>query len=117
MGLSIRNLKACAKTLYRFLGERITSTRSIELPVTLGGYPILITKMLEFIVVDTPLAYNVLFGRLALVGQGAATSVRHLAVKFSTASGIGTLKGDPLATQECYNISMREKAKQVHMHQ
>ena len=69
---------------------------SIELPVTLGDYPVSITKMMEFLMVDLPSVYNVLLERPALVGLGAVSSVRHLAIKFSTSSGIGTLKGDQL---------------------
>ena len=67
------------------------------------------TKMMEFVVVDLPSTYNVLLGRPALVGLGAVTSVRHLAIKFLTSSGIGTLKGDLLAGRECYSISVRGK--------
>ena len=58
---------------------------------------------------DLPSAYNVLLGRPALVGLGAVSSVRHMAVKFPTSSGIGTLKGDQLAGRECYSISVRGK--------
>ena len=65
--------------------------------------------MMEFVVVDLPSAYNVLLGRPALVGLGAVSSVRHLALKFSTPSGVGTLKGDQLAGRECYSISLRGK--------
>ncbi|XP_062114531.1 uncharacterized protein LOC133825633 [Humulus lupulus] len=98
-------------TQKRFSGEGITSTGSIELPITLGDYPVSTTKMLEFIMVDTPFAYNVLLSRPALIGLGANTFVRHLAIKFPTLRGIGTLKGDQLATRECCNISMRGKGQ------
>ena len=46
---------------------------SIKLPVTLGDYPVSATKMMEFVVVDLPSAYNVLLGRPALVGLGAVS--------------------------------------------
>ena len=82
---------------------------SIELPMTLGDYPVSITKIMEFVVVDLPSAYNVLLGRPALVGLGAVSSVRHLALKFPTPSGVGTLKGDQLTGRECYSISLRGK--------
>ena len=82
---------------------------SIELPVTLGDFPVSTTKMMEFVVVYLPSAYSVLLGRPALVGLGAILSVRHLAIKFPTSSGIRTLKGDQLAGRECYSISIRGK--------
>ena len=82
---------------------------SIELPVTLGDYPISTTKMMEFVVVDLPSAYHALLGRPALVGLGSVSSVRHLAIKFPTPSGIETLMADQLAGRECYSISLRGK--------
>ena len=81
----------------------------IKLLVTLGDFPVSTTKMMEFVVVDLPSACNVLLKRPALVGLGAVSSVRHLAIKFPTSSGIGTLKGDKLAGRECYSISIRGK--------
>ena len=77
----------------------------------MGDYPISVTKMMEFVVVDLPSAYNVLLGRPALVGLGAVSSVRHLAIKFLTSSGIRTLKGDQLVGSKCYSISIRGKKK------
>ena len=112
MGLALQDLKACATTLYGFSGEGIACMGSIELSVTLGDYPVSATKMMEFVVVDLPSAYNVLLGRPALVRLGAVSSLRHLAIKFPTSSSIRTLKGDQLARRECYSISIRGK-KQV----
>ena len=72
-----------------------------------------VTKMMEFIVVDTPSAYNTLLGRPILVGLGAITSVRHLAMKFPTPRGTGIIRGDYLAARECYNISTSGKGHAV----
>ena len=82
---------------------------SIGLPVTLGDYPVSVTKMMEFMVVDTPSAYNILLGRPALIRLGAVSSVRNLAIKFPTSIGIRTLTGDQLTGREGYNISVRGK--------
>ena len=57
---------------------------AVNLAVTLEEYSISATKIVEFVVVDTPSAYNVLLGRLILIALGAVTSVRHLALKFPT---------------------------------
>ena len=54
IGLTVRDLRACATTLYGFSGEGIASIGAIDLVVTLGEYPILVTKIVEFVVVDTP---------------------------------------------------------------
>ena len=64
-------------------------------------------KVVEFDVVDTPSEYNVLLGRPILIALEAVASARHLALKFLTPKGIGTIKGDQLAGRECYSISIR----------
>ena len=56
--------------------------------------------MMEFIMVDTPFGYNALLRRPILIGLGAVTSVRHLAMKFSTLKGTGIVRGDQLAARE-----------------
>ena len=56
----------------------------MSLPITFREYLLSVTKMVEFMVVDTPSAYNVLLGRPALVELGEVTSVRHLVMKFPT---------------------------------
>lgn len=63
--------------------------------------------MMEFIVIDTPSAYNALLGRPILVRLGGVTSVRHLAMKFPTPRGTGMIRGDQIAVREYYSISTR----------
>ena len=109
--LGIIDTRACATTLYGFSGEGIVSVGVVSLPVTFGEYPLSMTKIIEFIVVDTLSAYNVLLGRLALVELGAVTSVRNLAMKFPTPRGVSVSKGDQLTALECYSISTRGNGK------
>lgn len=52
--LTMRDLRACATTLYEFSGEGIASIGVVDLTVTLGEYPISVTKVVEIVVVDTP---------------------------------------------------------------
>lgn len=63
IGLTMRDLQACATIMYGFCGEGIVSMGAIDLAVTLGEYPMSVTKIVEFVVVDTPSAYNVILGR------------------------------------------------------
>ena len=77
-----------------FSGEGIASVGALSLPVTFGTYSLLLTQFIEFVVVDTPSAYNILLGRLALVELGAVTSIRYLAMKFSTSRRVSIAKGD-----------------------
>ena len=56
IGLETRDLRTCATTFYGFNGEGIASIRVFDLAVTVGEYPISVTKIVEFVVVDTPSA-------------------------------------------------------------
>lgn len=105
IGLNIKDMRAYATTLYGFIGEGIASVGVVILPVIFGEYQVSVTKMVEFIVVDTPSVYNVLLERPVFIEPEAVTSVRHLAMKFPTPKGVDTIKGDQLAAQDCYSIS------------
>ena len=85
--------------LYGFSEEGIVSVGTINLVVTFREYPRSVTKMVEFVVVDTSSTYNIMLGRPTLVALGAVTSVRHLAMKFPTLRGVGTTKGDRLTAR------------------
>lgn len=60
IGLRMTDIRACTTTLYGFSGEGVASVRAVFLAVTFEEYPLIVTKMMEFIVVDTPSAYNTL---------------------------------------------------------
>ena len=75
--------------------------------MTIGDYPQQITKDVTFLVVDCSFAYNGILGRPTLNYWKAATSTYHLMIKFPTEYGIGELRGDQVATRECY-IAMLE---------
>ena len=57
--------------------------------------------------VDCSSTYNGILGRPTLNYWKAATSTYHLMIKFPTEYGIGELRGDQVATRECY-IAMLE---------
>lgn len=67
IGLTVRDLRACTTTLYGFSREGIASIGAIDLGVTLGEYPMSVMKIVEFVVMDTPSAYNVILGRSILI--------------------------------------------------
>ena len=52
-------------------------------------------------------AYNAILGRPILNAWKAVTSTYHLMIKFPTDYGVGELRGDQIATRECY-IAMLE---------
>ena len=52
-------------------------------------------------------AYNAILGRPTLNAWKAVTSTYHLMIKFPIDYGVGELRGDKIATRECY-IAMLE---------
>ena len=75
--------------------------------MTVSDYPQQITKDVTFLMVDCSSTYNGILGRPTLNYWKAATSTYHLMIKFPTEYGIGELRGDQVATRECY-IAMLE---------
>ena len=52
IGLTDRDLKPYSTLLYGFEGDGTACAEIIELVVTLGEYPLSVTKMIDFVVVD-----------------------------------------------------------------
>ena len=84
---------------------------AITLVVTAGDYPQQITKEVTFLVVDCSSAYNAILERPTLNSWKAVTSTYHLMIKFPTEYGVGELRGNQIATRECY-IAMLEMEDQ-----
>ena len=111
IGLTDRDLKPYSTLLYGFGGDGTACAGIIELAVTLGEYPLSVTKMIDFVVVDIRSAYNLIIGRPLLASLGAISSIRHLTLEFPTPRGVGIVRGDQLAARECYNISIRGRGQ------
>ena len=62
--------------------------------MTMGTYPVQLTRQLDFLVVDCPSSYNVITGRPTLNKWKATTSTYYLKVKFPKENGVGEVKGD-----------------------
>ena len=60
----------------------------ITFPVVVGSYPQLITKEVNFLVVDCSFLFNAIIGRPTLNSWKAMTSTNHLSIKFPTEYGI-----------------------------
>ncbi|GMN26015.1 hypothetical protein TIFTF001_036155 [Ficus carica] len=88
--------------LYGFAGECVRAAGTINLPIAIGDGPERVTRMVEFIVVDRPSAYNVILGRPTLNAIKAVISTYHLAMKFSTQGGIGVFRGNQEGARKCY---------------
>ena len=75
------------------------------LPVIIGEAPLQQNIMTEFIVVDTPFAYNAILGRPFLSGIRGVLSIYHNVLKFPVGTKVGEVKGDQQAARTCYTVS------------
>ena len=89
---------------------------SVQLVLTLGDPLCQATTAIKFLIVDAPLAYNMLLGRPSLNAIRAIPSSYHMVVKFPTENGVGMVRGDQQVARECYLTSMKQKAvDSIHM--
>ena len=61
--LDPRRLRSFDSPLVSFGGDRVYPRGIVTLTVTVGTYPIQLTRQLDFLVVDCPSSYNVIIGR------------------------------------------------------
>ncbi|KAM1240483.1 hypothetical protein ACFX2J_045799 [Malus domestica] len=98
--------------LIRFSGDIVQPLGSIHLPFTIGTCPYTATITINFLVVDCPTTYNVIFGRTCINDLKAMVSTHMLLMKFPTPYGNGYIRGNQLSARSCYNTLV----KQQHMH-
>ncbi|KAM1606294.1 hypothetical protein PS2_026917 [Malus domestica] len=95
--------------LISFSGEIVQHLGSIHLPFTIGTCPYTATITANFLVVDCPTAYNVIFGRTRINDLNAMVSTHMLLMKFPTPYGNGYIRGDQLSARSCYNTSVKQQ--------
>ncbi|XP_058189301.1 uncharacterized protein LOC131306889 [Rhododendron vialii] len=81
-------LRPMTSPLVGFTGTPVYPAGQIALPITMGGEGSQITRIIDFIVVDCPSAYNAILGRATLNKIGAIISTYHLMIKFPTPEGV-----------------------------
>ncbi|XP_052206795.1 uncharacterized protein LOC127811124 [Diospyros lotus] len=110
MHLSHDRLRKVSSPLYSFTGEVVPVAGSIQLPITLGVDPQLVTRQVNFIVVKTSLAaYNMILGRPLLNDLRAVVCSCYLLMKFPTPAGVGQVQRDQKKAQTCYVSSTKGK--------
>ncbi|XP_042444106.1 uncharacterized protein LOC122029233 [Zingiber officinale] len=97
--------------LYGFTGNKVLSIGQTKLAISLSKEPLKRARITNFIVVDTPLAYNVILGRLALNKFRAVVSTYFQKIKVPVDNKVGEVKGDQLAAGRCYAEMVRSKAR------
>ncbi|XP_073017963.1 uncharacterized protein [Primulina eburnea] len=80
--------ESVSTALYGFAGHAIPPLGQIVLPISLDTDPRRVTKMIAFIVVDTPSAYNGIIGWPSLKDFRAVASTYHQKLKFSVGKGV-----------------------------
>jgi hypothetical protein len=105
--LNLKNscYNSCTSQLYGFTGDSVMPMGSKILPVIVGEAPLQQNIMTEFIVVDTPSAYNAMLGRPFLSGIRGVLSVYHNVLKFPVGTRVGEVRGDRQAARNCYAMS------------
>ena len=84
MKLEPKCLKPSGSLLVSFSRDRVYPKGIIPLQITAGTYPAQLMRMVDFLIVDCPLSYNVILGRLTLNHLKAVTSTYFLKVKLPT---------------------------------
>ena len=110
MGIGREKLESVNTHLRGFSGEKVLPLGSIRPVLTLGEPPCQATTTARFLIVDAPLAYNMLLGRPSLNVIKAIPSAYHMMIKFPTIHGVGMVRGDQRLARECYTASMKQKA-------
>ena len=76
-----KRLRPFESPLVSFSGDKAYPLGIVTLTVTASSYPCQVTNKHNFLVVDSPLSYNVIIGRPTLNRWKAATSTYYLKVK------------------------------------
>ncbi|KAM2724868.1 hypothetical protein EV1_027641 [Malus domestica] len=95
--------------LISFSGDIVQPIGSIHLPFTIGTGLYTATITINFLVVDCPTTYNVIFGRTGINDLKAMVSTHMLLMKFPTPYGNGYIRGDQLSARSCYNTSIKQQ--------
>ena len=64
--LDPKRLRPFDSPLVNFSGDRVYPKGIVTLTVTVGTYPVQLTRQLDFLVVDCPSSYNVIIGQPTL---------------------------------------------------
>ncbi|KAM2188771.1 hypothetical protein ACFX1R_032274 [Malus domestica] len=90
--------------LISFSDDIVQPLGSIHLPFTIGICPYITTITTNFLVVDCPTAYNVIFGRTGINDLKAMVSTHMLLMKFPILYGNGYIREDQLSARSCFTL-------------
>ncbi|MQL77781.1 hypothetical protein Taro_010196, partial [Colocasia esculenta] len=109
MGLRTNQLTPVNSPLFGFSRVSVQPMGRVRLPITLGTAPRVVTKIVDFLVINNMPGYNAILGR-GLIGRiKAVPSSLHQKMKFPTPSGVGEVPGCQRESRRCYVLSLRDK--------
>ncbi|XP_068309663.1 uncharacterized protein [Pyrus communis] len=95
--------------LISFFGDIVQPLGNIHLPLIIGTSPYTTSITTNFLVVDCPTTYNVIFGYTGINDVKAMVSTHMLLMKFPTPSGNGYIRRDQLSARSCYNSFIKQQ--------
>lgn len=105
MGIDLSAITDDPNPIIGLSGNITMTLGSVDLSVRAGS----VTKMVEFLVVDGPTAYNAIVGTPWLNSLRAIPSTFHLCLKFPTLLRVETIQGDRKAPQVCLAAGLKRK--------
>ena len=100
--LDPKRLKPFGSPLVSFNKDRVYPKGIISLQIIARTYPTEVMRMVDFLIVDCPLSYNVILRQPTLNCLKAVTFTYCLKVKFPTPHRTGEIIRDQLLARECY---------------
>ena len=115
MKLDPKRLKHFGSPLVSFSEDCVYLKGIISLQIIAGTYFAQVTRMVDFLIVDCPLSYNVILGLPTLNCLKVVTSTYCLKVKFLTPHRTGEIIRDQLLARECYQMVQASKENHTWM--
>ena len=103
------NIVKKSMTLIGFSGEHKATIGEITLPVYTEG----VNLHTKFQIIDAPSAYNVILGRPWIHELKAVPSTYHQVIRFPTPWGIRQIRGEQIASRDCYRSAFKTNHVQV----
>ncbi|XP_073154140.1 uncharacterized protein [Henckelia pumila] len=102
MDLGQYKIEPVVTSLFGFTGHAIRPVGLVHLPLTLGKSNIRKIRIVSFIIVDAPSAYNVILGRHVMTTFMAIASALHQKIKFPVGNEVGEVQGDQIIARKYY---------------
>ncbi|KAL5543502.1 hypothetical protein UlMin_007286 [Ulmus minor] len=105
MNIDESHIHRRSTVLVGFSGEQKFTLGDITLPVYASG----VNLHINFVVLDSPSAYNVILGRPWIHEMRAVPSTFHQVIKFPTTWDVREIRGEQATSRDCYRNTLRAK--------